>query len=140
MTEPTSNRSDYFSSRLATAAVEIGRLRWALHRVVELAADAPKLTDEQLRSKLLELGSRIRPLNEPAGDVPPAPKWGVSLLDSCHTPLTSRPIIHVACSSPGAGTACSWSPSYTTSHPDGPALPVLGWCALDRSPAPHTRV
>ncbi len=37
------------------AAEEIGRLHWELRQVVRLANDAPTLTDQQLRERLLAL-------------------------------------------------------------------------------------
>jgi hypothetical protein len=40
---------------LGAAAQEIGRLRWALVQVVTLADELPKLTDVELRDRLLEL-------------------------------------------------------------------------------------
>ncbi len=42
-------------------AEEVGRLRSILSRVVALADDAPGLTNEQLRSRLLALADRARP-------------------------------------------------------------------------------
>jgi len=39
---------------------EIGRLRWALRQVITLADDAPTLTDQQLRGRLLALVSDAR--------------------------------------------------------------------------------
>jgi hypothetical protein len=40
---------------LGAVAQEIGRLRWTLRQVVRLADNAPGLTDEQLRARLLAL-------------------------------------------------------------------------------------
>lgn len=45
---------------LAAAAGEIWRLRHALRQVITLADDAPTLTDEQLRDRLLTLASAAR--------------------------------------------------------------------------------
>ncbi|MGH3721459.1 MAG: hypothetical protein ACRDRI_21945 [Pseudonocardiaceae bacterium] len=42
------------------AAGEIGRLHWALRQVITLADDAPTLTDEQLRDRLLTLAFHAR--------------------------------------------------------------------------------
>jgi hypothetical protein len=39
----------------AVEEMEIGRLRWKLAQVVALADDAPHLTGEQLRDRLLAL-------------------------------------------------------------------------------------
>ncbi|MGH3852533.1 MAG: hypothetical protein ACRDR6_03355 [Pseudonocardiaceae bacterium] len=45
---------------LAAAAEDIGRLRWALRQVITLADDAPTITDEQLRDRLLTLAFYAR--------------------------------------------------------------------------------
>jgi hypothetical protein len=45
---------------LGAAAQEIGRLRWTLRQVVTLADDAPGLTDQQLRDRLLALAGPSR--------------------------------------------------------------------------------
>ncbi|MBV8539002.1 MAG: hypothetical protein JO063_08055 [Pseudonocardiales bacterium] len=45
---------------LAAAAGEIGRLRRMLRQVITLADDAPTITDEQLRDRLLTLASDAR--------------------------------------------------------------------------------
>ncbi|MBV9142836.1 MAG: hypothetical protein JO115_18310 [Pseudonocardiales bacterium] len=45
---------------LAAAVEEISRLRWALRQVITLADDAPTLTDQQLRGRLLALVSDAR--------------------------------------------------------------------------------
>jgi hypothetical protein len=43
---------------LCAAVEEIGRLRWALAQVVTLADEMPKLTDGELRTRLLALAKR----------------------------------------------------------------------------------
>jgi hypothetical protein len=43
------------------AAEEIGRLQQVLNQVIMLADDAPGLTDEQLRDRLLALADQARP-------------------------------------------------------------------------------
>jgi hypothetical protein len=43
------------------ATEEIGRLQWALNQVIALADDAPRLTDKQLRNRLLALADQARP-------------------------------------------------------------------------------
>ncbi|MGH3833533.1 MAG: hypothetical protein ACRDRS_24375 [Pseudonocardiaceae bacterium] len=45
---------------LAAAVEEIGRLRWTLRQVITLADDAPQLTDQQLRDRLLALACHAR--------------------------------------------------------------------------------
>ncbi|MGH3807904.1 MAG: hypothetical protein ACRDRU_15025 [Pseudonocardiaceae bacterium] len=45
---------------LAAAAGEIGRLRHALRQVITLADDAPTITDQQLRDRLLALAFHAR--------------------------------------------------------------------------------
>lgn len=45
---------------LTAAAEEIRRLRWTLRQVVTLADDAPTITDQQLRNRLLALAERAR--------------------------------------------------------------------------------
>jgi hypothetical protein len=40
---------------------EIERLRWALSQIIALADEAPGLTDEQLRERLLALVDKARP-------------------------------------------------------------------------------
>jgi len=45
---------------LGAAAEEIGRLRWYLQQVITLADEAPTLTDEQLRTRLLVLAGPCR--------------------------------------------------------------------------------
>jgi hypothetical protein len=40
---------------------EIERLRWALNQIIALADEAPGLTDEQLRERLLALVDNARP-------------------------------------------------------------------------------
>jgi hypothetical protein len=47
----------YFD-RLAGTVEEIGRLRWLLRQVVMLADDAHRLTDQELRARLLTLADR----------------------------------------------------------------------------------
>jgi hypothetical protein len=42
------------------ATEEIGRLRWTLNQVIGLADDAPGLTSEQLRDRLLGLADQAR--------------------------------------------------------------------------------
>jgi hypothetical protein len=42
------------------AAEEIGRLRWTLRQVIALVDDAPTITDEQLRTRLVVLASGAR--------------------------------------------------------------------------------
>lgn len=55
--EPNGDRPTYFA-QLAATVEECGRLRWALSQVVTLADDAPRLTDAQLRDRLLALADR----------------------------------------------------------------------------------
>ncbi|MGH3693754.1 MAG: hypothetical protein ACRDRX_07140 [Pseudonocardiaceae bacterium] len=45
---------------LAEAAEEIRRLSWTLRQVVALADDAPTITDQQLRDRLLALAEHAR--------------------------------------------------------------------------------
>ncbi|MGH3839832.1 MAG: hypothetical protein ACRDS0_00010 [Pseudonocardiaceae bacterium] len=45
---------------LAMAVEEIGRLRWTLRQVVQLAGDAPTITDQQLRARLVALAAGAR--------------------------------------------------------------------------------
>jgi hypothetical protein len=52
-------RAAYFE-QLAATVEEIGRPRWLLQQVVILADDAPGLSDEQLRDRLLVLADRAR--------------------------------------------------------------------------------
>jgi hypothetical protein len=40
---------------IVAAAEEIGRLRWKLAQVIAVADDAPRLTDRELRDRLLAL-------------------------------------------------------------------------------------
>jgi transposase-like protein len=47
-----------YLDRLAEAVAEAGRLRWLLRQVVQLADDAPTITDEQLRTRLRALTPR----------------------------------------------------------------------------------
>jgi ribosomal protein L37AE/L43A len=47
-------RAAYFE-QLAGTVEEIGRLRWLLQQVVQLADDAPTITNEQLRTRLASL-------------------------------------------------------------------------------------
>jgi ribosomal protein L37AE/L43A len=47
-----------YLDRLAEAVAEAGRLRWLLRQVVQLADDAPTITDEQLRIRLRALTPR----------------------------------------------------------------------------------
>ncbi len=47
-------RSPYLIG-LAAAVGEISRLRWTLAQVITLADDAPTITDEQLRTRLVAL-------------------------------------------------------------------------------------
>ena len=54
-------RAAVLLSDLGVAAQEIRRLRWALAQVITLADEIPKLTDAELRDRLLmltELGAR----------------------------------------------------------------------------------
>lgn len=46
--------SDYFD-QLTVAVEEIGRLRWIVGQLVMLAADAPNLTDNEVRGSLAVL-------------------------------------------------------------------------------------
>jgi hypothetical protein len=62
--EPTGDRPAYFA-QLAATVEECGRLRWALGQVVTLADDAPRLSDEQLRDRLLALADRARLAQRP---------------------------------------------------------------------------
>ncbi|MGH3899321.1 MAG: hypothetical protein ACRDTA_13985 [Pseudonocardiaceae bacterium] len=50
----------YFE-RLAATVEEIGRQRWILRQVVQLAHDLPELTDVELRDRLLALAERAVP-------------------------------------------------------------------------------
>ncbi len=52
-------RADYFD-QLATTVKEIGRLRWLLRQVVQLADDAPQMADVELRTRLLTLAECAR--------------------------------------------------------------------------------
>jgi hypothetical protein len=45
---------------LGAAAEEIGRLRWTLAQVITLADEMPKLTDVELRDRLLALAGSVR--------------------------------------------------------------------------------
>lgn len=45
---------------LGAAVDEIGRLRWTLRQVVILADEMPKLTDVELRHRLMALADRAR--------------------------------------------------------------------------------
>ncbi|HEX4102447.1 MAG TPA: hypothetical protein VHY21_18220 [Pseudonocardiaceae bacterium] len=47
-------RPAYFE-QLAAAVEEIGRPRWLLRQIVQLADDAPTITNEQLRTRLASL-------------------------------------------------------------------------------------
>ncbi|HEX4102445.1 MAG TPA: hypothetical protein VHY21_18210 [Pseudonocardiaceae bacterium] len=47
----------YFD-RLAATVEEIGRLRWVARQVATLADDAHRLTDRELRARLLTLADR----------------------------------------------------------------------------------
>ena len=55
--EPTSDPLAYFDQLTATVK-ERGRSRWMLGQIISLAEDAPGLTDEQLRDRLLALADR----------------------------------------------------------------------------------
>jgi hypothetical protein len=57
--EPTSDPLAYFDQLTATVE-ELGRSRWMLGQVISLTNDAPGLTDEQLRTRLLALADRSR--------------------------------------------------------------------------------
>lgn len=46
--------------RAGDHAEEVGRLRWYLQQIVALGDDAPKLTDRELRDRLLTLASGAR--------------------------------------------------------------------------------
>lgn len=46
---------------LGAAAEEIGRLRWGLDKVIALADEAPQLSDQRLRERLLALAVVLRP-------------------------------------------------------------------------------
>jgi hypothetical protein len=59
VSEPTSDRPAYFDQLTATVE-EIRRLRWTLRQVCALADDAPTITDQQLRDRLLALASCAR--------------------------------------------------------------------------------
>lgn len=52
---------------LAAAVEENERLRWSLAKVITLADEAPRMTDEQLRARLEALGWLLRP-GPPRGD------------------------------------------------------------------------
>ncbi|MGH4012214.1 MAG: hypothetical protein ACRDTH_29315 [Pseudonocardiaceae bacterium] len=45
----------HLRDRAGDYAEEVGRLHWTLQRVIALADDADKLTDQQLRTRLLAL-------------------------------------------------------------------------------------
>ena len=45
---------------LGATAEEVGRLRWTLRQVIALVDDAPTITDEQLRTRLVVLASGAR--------------------------------------------------------------------------------
>jgi transposase-like protein len=57
-TVPDTRAAVVLTTDLGAAAQEIGRLRWTLRQVVMLADDAPGLTNEQLRSRLLKLAEK----------------------------------------------------------------------------------
>lgn len=52
--QPVSGRPRYLND-LGAAAEEIGRLRWVINQMVELADAATGITDEQLRDRLKKL-------------------------------------------------------------------------------------
>jgi hypothetical protein len=54
-TVPDSRTAAALLGELGAAAQEIGRLRWVLRQIIALAYDAPHLTGEQLRDRLLAL-------------------------------------------------------------------------------------
>jgi hypothetical protein len=57
----TRPRPQRYWATLGAAAQEIRRLRWALAQLITLAEEMPKLTDVELRTRLLmlaELGAR----------------------------------------------------------------------------------
>jgi hypothetical protein len=49
----------YFE-QLCAAVEQLGRLRWILQQVVQLADEMPKLTDVELRDRLLALAESAR--------------------------------------------------------------------------------
>lgn len=51
--------ASYFE-QLAATVEEVGRLRWLLGQVVILGDDAPTLTDEQLRTRLVAMAESAR--------------------------------------------------------------------------------
>jgi hypothetical protein len=57
--EPTSDPLAYFDQLTATVE-ELGRSCWKLGQVITLADDAPRLTDAQLRDRLLALADHSR--------------------------------------------------------------------------------
>jgi hypothetical protein len=57
---PPGSRPAYLTDQ-GVAAEEIGQLRWALNQIIALADDAPVLTYEQLRDRLLALADQARP-------------------------------------------------------------------------------
>ena len=67
--EPTSDSLAYFDQLTATVE-ELGRSRWMLGQVITLADDAPGLTDEKLRDRLLALADRARLAQRPIVEDP----------------------------------------------------------------------
>jgi hypothetical protein len=55
------NPQPYFD-RLAAIVEQLGATRSVLRQLIGLSGDAPRLTDEQLRNRLVMLADRARPV------------------------------------------------------------------------------